>query len=67
MPKPAKALLPDKRSFCYATKGHFMFENPQQLRLALIAIGVIFFIVALAFFGIRSGSDVSAGAAFFLL
>lgn len=44
-----------------------MFDNPQQMRLALIAVGVILCVVALAFFGIRSGSDVPAGAAFFVL
>jgi hypothetical protein len=48
-------------------KGHVMFDNPQQLRLALIALGVIFCVVALAFFGVRAGASVPASAAFFLV
>lgn len=52
---------------CNRMKGHVMFDNPQQLRLALIALGVIFCVVALAFFGVRAGASVPASAAFFLV
>lgn len=44
-----------------------MYRDPRQLRITLIALGIILCVMGLAFFGIQNGANAPIGAAWLLM